>query len=46
MELFSLLWKLWAGPFQAIPYGDPYLAGLGLIAVVLVTGRILRTVFE
>jgi len=46
METFSLLWKLWTGPFQAIPYGDPYLASIALFAVILVIGRILRTVFN
>lgn len=46
METFLLLWNLWAGLFQAIPYGDPYLAVVGLFAVVLVAGRILRTVFN
>jgi len=37
------LWKMWAGSFSQIPYGDPYIAGITALLVLVVIAKIVLT---
>ena len=35
-------WGLWAKLFSAVPYGDPWIAAVALMVVIIVIDRIVR----
>lgn len=33
LNIFVSLWNIWCVPFNLVPYGDPYVAGVALFAL-------------
>ncbi|MEO5373419.1 MAG: hypothetical protein H7840_03975 [Alphaproteobacteria bacterium] len=45
-ELMQISWSLYAHQFSDLPYGDPYLAAMSLVCIMLLTGAVLRHMFR
>lgn len=41
MTTFMILWNAWAHIFRALPYGDPYIASFALIAIGVMTIKVM-----
>ena len=46
MTAFMYVWTMWAHLFRPLPYGDPWLASIGLVIAVIVLGKMVKTVME
>jgi len=41
MTVFMTFWNAWAHLFRAVPYGDPYLAAFILVALGVMTAKVM-----
>ena len=46
MNALMYLWTIWAHLFHPLPYGDPWLASIGLVIGVIMMGKMVKTVME
>jgi len=45
-NLVAGFWRNWAGLFEPLPFGDPYIAGATLFVIAFVTAKILSGRFR
>jgi len=43
MNTFMTIWMMWAHLFSPLPYGDPYIAAMGMVSIAVMVIKTMKS---